>query len=421
MKIYETSGSSARRTAKLVARLEHRSGDVQDRVMDRVARIVRDVRRGGDRMLRRYAAKLDGLGETAPLLIPKSEMAAALQGIPVPVRDALELAAANIREFAQRQVPQEWDIDVAPGVTAGQRVRPLDAVGCYVPSGRYPLPSTLLMTAIPALVAGVKRIVVVSPKPSREVLAAASLLGIEEFYAIGGAHAVAALAYGTDTVLKVDKIVGPGNSYVTAAKKIVAHDCGIDMLAGPTEIGVTSDVGSSDFIASDIVAQCEHDAEAFAVFITTNKKLAKTVAKAVKRQSKANKTATAAIAKNGYILIAGSPKEAQALTNRLAFEHLTVDTDEDLHWVTSAGSVFVGKWAAQAFGDYVTGPNHTLPTGGLARVRGGLSVLDYLKVITVQRYAGIGVEALGPAAIALADCEGLKAHAEAVRLRLEHV
>jgi histidinol dehydrogenase len=421
MKIYETSGSGARRTAKLVVRLEHRSGTSADRVRDRVARIVRDVRRGGDRMLRRYAAKLDGRGENEPLLIAKPEMAAALKDIPVQVRDALELAAANIEEFARRQLPQEWDIDVAPGITAGQRVRPLDAVGCYVPSGRYPLPSTLLMTAIPAMVAGVNRIVVVSPKPSREVLAAAALLGIEEFYAIGGAHAVAALAYGTDTVAKVDKIVGPGNSYVTAAKKMVAHDCGIDMLAGPTEIGVTSDVGDADFIASDIVAQCEHDAEAVAVFITTNKKLAKAVAKAVKQQAKANKTAATAIAKNAYILIAGSPEEARSLTNRLAFEHLTVDSDEDLRWVTSAGSVFIGKWAAQAFGDYVTGPNHTLPTGGLARVRGGLSVMDFLKLITVQKYAGIGVEGLGPAAITLADCEGLKAHAQAVRLRLEHV
>jgi histidinol dehydrogenase len=421
MKLFETSGRSARKTADVIAKLERRGSTVKNRVMLRVERIVRDVKRGGDKELRRYAAKLDGLPVDQPLLVAKKAMAEALAATPPLVRDALETAAANIRSFAERQLPRDFDLEITQGVVAGQRVRPLNAVGCYVPSGRYPLPSTLLMTAIPAQVAGVKRIVAVSPKPSRDTLAAAALLGIEEFYAIGGAHAIAALAYGTKSVARVDKIVGPGNVYVTAAKKLVAHDCGIDMLAGPTEIGVTSDDGDPELIASDIVAQCEHDVEALAVFITTNAKLAKKVMRETKIQARKNATAKAALAKNAYVFLAASVEEARSLTNLLALEHLTVDNASDVEWVTSAGSVFVGKWSAQAFGDYITGPNHTLPTGGLAHVRGGLSVLDFVKIVTVQQYTAAGVQALGPAAISLAECEGLSGHAEAVRLRLAHV
>jgi histidinol dehydrogenase len=417
MKIYQTKDPS---TAKLLATLEARSGDASDRVMTRVKRIVRDVRRRGDRSLRRYATQLDGLPAGQPLLITREAMGQALAETPGVIRAALELAARNISDFARRQMPQEWDAEMASGVVAGQRVRPLDAVGCYVPSGRYPLPSTLLMTVIPAQVAGVKRVVVVSPRPSRDTLAAAALLGVQEFYAIGGAHAIAALAYGTNDVARVDKIVGPGNLYVTAAKKLVAHDCAIDMLAGPTEIGVTSETGDPALIASDLVAQAEHDAETFSVFITTNKKLARAVVKEAKRQARDNKTAALALKRNGYVLLARSVEEARALTNRFAFEHLTVDATGDVDWVTSAGSVFIGKWSAQAFGDYVTGPNHTLPTGGLARVRGGLSVLDYVKVVTVQRYIRSGVGSLGPAAVTIAECEGLEGHAEAVRMRLAH-
>jgi histidinol dehydrogenase len=421
MKIFETSGRQAVKTAKVITKLERRGESAPDRVMPRVERIVRDVRRGGDRILRRYAAKLDGLGPDQPLLISEEVMHAALATTPEPVRKALKLAAANIRTFAERQLPKNFDFEVATGVYAGQRVRPLDAVGCYVPSGRYPLPSTLLMTAIPAQVAGVKRIVAVSPRPSRDTLAAASLLGIQEFYAIGGAHAIAALAYGTQSISRVNKIVGPGNLYVTGAKKLVAHDCGIDMLAGPTEIGVMSEHGDAALIASDMVAQCEHDADAFAVFITTDLKLAKRVGKETRRQSRHNDTARNALAKNAYIFIAASREEARDLTNRLALEHLTVDSEEDIEWVKSAGSVFVGQWSAQAFGDYITGPNHTLPTGGLAHVRGGLSVLDFVKIMTVQQYTSVGARSLGPAAVTLAECEGLSGHAAAVRMRLSRV
>jgi histidinol dehydrogenase len=292
-------------------------------------------------------------------------------------------------------------------------------VGCYVPSGRHPLPSTLLMTAIPAQVAGVRRIVVVSPRPAQETLAAAALLGIDEFYHVGGAHAVAALAYGTETISRVDKIVGPGSLYVTAAKRRVAFDCAIDMLAGPTEIVVCSERGHPEAIAADIVAQAEHDPETLSVLVTSKAALAELVQREVRVQSKRNPIAREALRHRGYIIVTGSAEEARAITNRLAAEHLTVDTEDDLAWVENAGSIFIGNWSSQALGDYVSGPNHTLPTGGVARARGGLSVMDFVKLITVQRYAPEGVQALGPAAVALANAEGLAGHAAAVERRLE--
>jgi histidinol dehydrogenase len=300
----------------------------------------------------------------------------------------------------------------------GQMVRPLSAVGCYVPSGRHPLPSTLLMTAIPAQVAGVERIVAVSPKPARESLAAAHLLGITEFYRLGGAHAIAALAYGTGTIGRVDKIVGPGNLYVTAAKRLVAFDCSIDMLAGPTEIVVTSERGRAEDIAADLVAQAEHDPEALAILITTNAELAKDVSAEEKRLSSKNPVAKISLARNGLVIVAGTLEEARELTNRIAPEHLTVDNLSDLDWVKNAGSVFIGRWSPQPMGDYISGPNHTLPTGGTARVRGGLSVNDFVKLITVQRYDRPALGVLGPRAALLADAEGLMGHAEAIRMRL---
>jgi histidinol dehydrogenase len=275
------------------------------------------------------------------------------------------------------------------------------------------------MTAIPAQVAGVKRIVVVSPKPALETLAAAHFLGVAEFYRLGGAHAVAALAYGTESLPRVDKIVGPGNLYVTAAKRLVAFNCAIDMLAGPTEIVVTSERGNPGDIASDLIAQAEHDPEALAVFVTTGEKLARAVIAETKLRSRDNAVARAALKRNGLVIVAGSVQEARAITNRLAPEHLTVDAAGDLAWVENAGSVFVGRWSAQPMGDYISGPNHTLPTGGMARVRGGLSVNDFLKLITVQQYTAHGVETLGPKAALLAEAERLLGHAEAIRTRLK--
>ena len=354
------------------------------------------------------------------LRVTAEEMRTAWNGLDPALRDALTTAENHIRAFARRQKPVSWSFSPIRGLKTGQLVRPLGSVGCYVPSGRHPLPSTLLMTAIPAQVAGVERIVVVSPKPAPETLAAAHLLGITEFYRLGGAHAIAALAYGTETIARVDKIVGPGNLYVTAAKRLVAFDCAIDMLAGPTEIVVTSDLGRPADIASDLVAQAEHDPEALAIFVTTRDGLARAVAAEVKRWSRTNVIARESLARNGAIFVAASADEAHAITNRIAPEHLTVDTAADLAWVQNAGSVFVGRWSAQPMGDYISGPNHTLPTGGMARVRGGLSVNDFVKLITVQEYTAQGVRSLGPAAIRLAEAEGLIGHAEAIRTRLDN-
>jgi histidinol dehydrogenase len=416
MRLLKTRGRGGKETRQMLRELELRGARNTARAMPVVEKIVGDVRKGGDRALRRYAAKLDGLAKLQPLEISRAEMEQAWDATPKALQTAMETAARNIRRFAARQMPHQWSTTTA-GLTTGQQVRGLDAVGCYVPSGRYPLPSTLLMTVIPAQVAGVVRIVVVSPKPARETLAAAALLGVSEFYRVGGAQAIAALAFGTESIRRVDKIVGPGNWYVTAAKKMVAFDCAIDMLAGPTEIVVTSESGDTIGIAADLVAQAEHDPEALAILITTNESLARAVVKEVGRRIKANAVARQAIERNGLAVVAGSVEEAHEITNRLAPEHLTVDADEDLAWVRNAGSVFVGRYSPQPMGDYVSGPNHTLPTGGVAQVRGGLSVMDFLKVITVQEYTLAGLRKLGPAAIALANAEGLVGHAEAVRAR----
>jgi histidinol dehydrogenase len=418
MELIRTKGRGAQAAAATLAALEQRGSAALETVMPAVRRIVAEVRKRGDRALLRYAAQFDGLSGPDALLITADEMASAWNTLDPALRDALSTAAAQIRRFAQRQLPWSWNDPSFDGVTTGQLVRPLGSAGCYVPSGRHPLPSTLLMTAIPAQVAGVQRIVIVSPKPAPETLAAAHLLGIREFYRVGGAHAVAALAYGTATLPRVDKIVGPGNLYVTAAKRFVAFDCAIDMLAGPTEIVVTSDRGAAPDIASDLVAQAEHDPEALAIFITTREDLAREVIAETKQRSRGNATAREALDRNGVVIIASNLEEAHALTNRIAPEHLTVDTTRDLDWVTDAGSIFVGRWSAQPMGDYISGPNHTLPTGGMARVRGGLSVNDFVKLITVQEYTQRGVRALGPSAALLAEAEGLTGHAEAIHTRL---
>jgi histidinol dehydrogenase len=418
LKIVRTTGKSALRAEATLAALESRGSAALDSVLPAVKRIVADVRKQGDRALLRYASQFDGLQDKANLRVTPEEMFAAWESTPPPLRQALTTAAEQIRAFAVNQLPESWSSEPIPGLITGQLVRPLASVGCYVPSGRHPLPSTLLMTAIPAQVAGVARIVVVSPRPALETLAAAHLLGITEFYRLGGAHAIAALAYGTASVSSVAKIVGPGNLYVTAAKRLVAFDCAIDMLAGPTEIVVTSERGNPADIASDLVAQAEHDPEALGLFITTRADLAKAVIAQTKLRSRNNPIARAALDRNGLVILATTTDEAHQITNRLAPEHLTVDAPGDLDWVRNAGSVFIGRWSAQPMGDYISGPNHTLPTGGMARVRGGLSVNDFVKLITVQQYSAKAMRTLGPQAALLAEAEGLTAHAEAIRTRL---
>jgi histidinol dehydrogenase len=419
MKLIRTTGRSAKQAEALLRKLENRGATDAAGVEPVVRRIIADVRRNGDKSLREYARKLDNLSPQSQLQITHAEMQAALASVSPDLRAALETAAANIRAFAQQQLPRDFTLELNPGVQASQRVRPLSAVGCYVPGGRYPLPSTLLMTVIPAQVAGVQRIVVVSPKPAPETLAAAALLGVEHFYRVGGAQAVAALAYGTETISRVDKIVGPGNIYVTTAKKLVAFDCAIDMLAGPTEILIATESGDEALLASDIVAQAEHDPQALSILVTANPKLAKKIVAQVAEQSKKNSTARASLSKNGFIFLTESPVETRAIANRLAPEHLTIDSPADEEWVTNAGSVFIGDQTPQSMGDYITGPNHVLPTGAAARARGGLSVLDFVKLITFQQYSPTGLASLGPKAASLADAEGLVAHAASIRARLK--
>jgi histidinol dehydrogenase len=406
------AGKAAERA---VAQLQQRALRLED-VEPAVRRIVKVVRTGGDKALTRYATLWDGLQNAESLRVSPEEIEQGWKATPPATCAALKRAAANIRRFAKWQLPRSWRKKVA-GRELGQIVRPLDSVGCYVPGGRYPLPSTLLMTAIPALVVGVERIVVVSPNPKPATMAAAYLLGINEFYRCGGAQAIAALAYGTDTIARVDKIVGPGNAYVTAAKKLVSFDCAIDMLAGPTEAVVYSESGNAEFMASDLVAQAEHDPDAVVVFISTSAELAKNVVAAVRRQAKGNAVAQKAVRHNAYSLVAASRDQALEWVNRIATEHMTVDREEDLFAVRNAGSIFVGEYSPQSAGDYAAGPNHVLPTAGAARFRGGLSAADFVKVITVQKFSREGLQQIAPTVTMLAEAEGLRAHAQSVRVR----
>ena len=419
MKLVKTFGRGKAAADVLIETLERRGAVNTARVEPVVRRILAEVRRNGDRALLKYATEFDGLEKRQALLVSRDEMKAAWEATAPTLQAAMMVARGNILAFAEAQLPQEWTISPSAGVKTGQIVRPLGSVGCYVPGGRYPLPSTLLMTVTPAQVAGVERIVVCSPKPAKETMAAAWLAGVTEFYRVGGAQAIAAMAFGTATIGRVDKVVGPGNLFVTAAKVLASSECGIDMPAGPTEIVVTSEAGSAVGIAADLVAQAEHDPEALAVLITSNVVLAREVAAQVKSQARGNAIAKQALGAQGCIFVTATVREARELTNRLAPEHLTVDTADDLKWIRNAGSVFVGEHSPQSMGDYVSGPNHVLPTGRVGRVRGGLSVMDFVKVITVQKYTRQGLKQMGPHAIALAAAEGLKGHAESVRVRMQ--
>jgi len=414
MRVLDGSEAASYVTEKLVSR----GSTIQPKVERTVAQIVRDVRAKGDEALRRYAQELDGLGEEESVLVSREELEAARSQVSPEFTQAIERAARNIRKFAEWQMPRSWVRTMEPGIRVGQRVEPVASVGCYVPGGRYPLPSSVLMTVIPAQVAGVRRIQVASPRPAPETLAAAAMLGVESFYRIGGAQAVAAFAYGTDSVPRVAKIVGPGNSYVTAAKKMVAFDCSIDMLAGPTEAIVFADRGNAEFFASDLVAQAEHDPETLPIFVTTNLRLAQEVAKAAMAMAAENPIACKSLSENGVALVARAADEAFVWINAIAAEHLTVDA-ANVHRVFDAGSVFVGEYSPQSLGDYASGPNHVLPTGGVARYRGGLSVMDYVKIISVQQVSKSGLKRIGPAVALLAEAEGLKAHAESVRVRMK--
>jgi histidinol dehydrogenase len=382
-------------------------------------RIVSDVRRNRDRAVRKYAMRWDGLEKDVPLHVPETDLQAAWAGIPPELQDAIAQATANIRRFCEWQKPEEWRREIQPGICVGQLVRPLESVGCYVPGGRYPLPSTLLMTVIPAQVAGVREIRVTSPRPAQATLAAAAFLGAREFYRVGGAQAIAALAYGTESIPRVDKIVGPGSRYVTAAKKLVAFDCAIEFLAGPTESVIVTENGHPAAIASDLVAQAEHDPDALCILVTPSRDLAGEVQKEVKTRAHENPIARQSLSQQGAILVVASLDEAVSVANRIAPEHLTLP-DSLASAVQNAGSVFLDEFTPQAAGDYISGPNHVLPTGGMARVRGGLGVSDFVRVISWQGVSREGMRRIAKPAIVFAEAEGLRGHAESLRVRWSH-
>jgi histidinol dehydrogenase len=380
-----------------------------------VARIVEDVRVNGDDAVRKYAAKYDRL--SGAFEIPRTEWQGAARKAPADVRRALRAAARHIAAVARAQLPVRTRIRIAPGVSVEQQVRPLERVGCYVPGGRHPLPSSLLMTAVPARVAGVREIIVACPRPEPIVMAAAATAGATRLFRLGGAHAIAALAFGTASVPKVDRIVGPGNKYVALAKSYVSAEVGIDMQAGPSEILILSSQGRPAWIAADLIAQAEHDPDARAVLITWDRRLAERVARDVIEQLPADGPATASLASHGGIIVAGSRNEAIALANRMAPEHLVVDDESTARAVGHAGAIFIGEFTAQVAGDYAIGSNHVLPTGGAARVRGGLSAADFVRVVSVQRVTSAGLARLAPTVRTLALAEGLTAHAQSIAMR----
>ncbi len=378
--------------------------------------ILDAVRKRGDRALMEYARQFDGLDRKS-VRVPEKELVAASRQLTPDFTSAVSTASANIRAYAVRQMPREWTV-VKQGVTLGQIVRPLETVAAYIPAGRYPLPSTIMMTVVPAQVAGVPNICIASPRAVTEVFGTAALLGVRNVFQMGGAQAIAAFAFGTGTVPRADRIVGPGNIYVAAAKKLLAGEVGIDFVAGPTEILIIAADGDPRHIAADMLAQAEHDVDASAVLLTTSKRLAAAVSKEVERQLATLPTAAVARKASKAIVMVRSLEEAVEIANGFAPEHLSIPDASLLERVRNAGSVFIGPFSPEAAGDYASGPNHVLPTSGAARQRGGLAVTDYIKVISVQSLTESGLKKLVPAIITLARAEGLEAHARSVEVRL---
>jgi len=387
-----------------------------------VAPIIEDVRRNGDRALLKHARRLDGLpARTKTVVVSSREIEAGYKALSPQFRRALKVASKHIRDFARLQLPRPVMVRLSGGQRAGQIIRPLEAMAAYVPSGRYPLPSTVLMTVIPAQVAKVPFTCVASPRPSPEILGTARWLDVDKVFRMGGAQAIAALAFGTETVPRVDRIVGPGNIYVTAAKKLLAGEVGIDFVAGPTEILIITTEGEPRTIAADMLAQAEHDVDAAAILVTTSKRLASAVAAEVAEQLRSLPTAPTArvsIRRNSAIIVVPSLDHAVEISNRFAPEHLNLPDGELVSRITAAGSIFIGHYSPEAAGDYASGPNHVLPTSGLARVRAGLSSADFVKVISVQELGRAALARLAPAITTLARAEGLEAHARSVEVRL---
>jgi histidinol dehydrogenase len=404
---------------KQVGKILSRRAAKLDQAEKAVRPILDAVRKRGDAALRDYTRKLDG-SDRREVRVSEEELEAAWKRLSAEFRSAVKKATENIRDFARLQVPREGSVVASPGRRLSQIVRPLDVVAAYIPSGRYPLPSTLMMTLIPAKAAGVKRIAACSPRPADAVWGTAAALRVNDFYQMGGAHAIAAFAYGTKTVPKADRIVGPGNIYVAAAKKMLSGDVGIDFVAGPTEVLIIAAAGEPRWLAADMLAQAEHDVDASAVLLTTSRRLAEAVAAEIERQLDALPTAAVArksIKSNSAIIVVRSLEEALEISNQFAPEHLSIPNGSLLDGVRHAGSVFIGAYSPEAAGDYASGPNHVLPTSGVARQRGGLSAADFVKIISVQELSVNALRDLAPAVTTLARAEGLEAHARSVEVR----
>lgn len=405
---------------KILLRTRHE----RDREAERIAaNIIADARMRGDAALVAWAKKLDGIDlRRNGIWVSQSKINAARMQVSSEFLRAVRHAEKNIRCVAEKQLPQPWSLKVETGVTISQFIRPIDAIGCYIPGGRFALVSTLLMTVVPARVAGVNRISVVCPKPNQELLAAASLLGVKQIARIGGAQAIGALAYGTKSIPRVDKIFGPGNRFVTAAKQLVSSDCAIDLPAGPTEAIVVAALGNPKWIAADLLAQAEHAPDAGIFLVTPSVELARAVQEEVAGQLAklpGENPAHGSVRKTSGILLAPSIEAACDFSNRFAPEHLSLPDNADtlLKKITAAGTIFLGPWGAQPLGDYISGSNHVLPTGGWARMRSGLSAADFVKCISVQTIERSGFGRLASNAVRLAQAEGLLAHAKAVEVR----
>lgn len=413
------------------AALLNEARETAERVDAPVAAIIADVRARGDAALVEYTVRFDRFAASAERLrVSAGEIAAAVDVVAGPLRAALDVAAKRIESFHRLQMPSGLDVTDADGVRLGMRWNALDAVGIYVPGGKAAYPSSVLMNAIPARVAGVARVAMCVPTPDGVlnplVLAAAQRAGVTEIYRVGGAQAVAALAFGTATIRPVDRIVGPGNAYVAEAKRQVFGHVGIDSIAGPSEVVILADAANDPrHVAMDLLAQAEHDEAAQAILITDDAEFAASVAAAVAAELPTlprHEIASASWRDHGAIIQVSNWDEAVRLVDRLAPEHLQIMTDDPgalFQRVRHAGAVFLGRFAPEALGDYVAGPNHVLPTGRTARFASGLSVFDFLKRTTFIAADQASLSHVGPAAVALAEAEGLGAHARSVALRLD--
>jgi len=417
---------------KLKGFLDSRNNLNNIHVIASVDRIINDVRKEGDSAVCRYTKEFDGVHiESSDLKVTKREIEEACQGIDRRIADIIKKAAANIREFHQKQKENSWFTAEKEGVILGQMYTPLQCVGIYVPAGTAPLPSSVLMNAIPAKVAGVDKIIMCTP-PGKDgcvnpvILAAAREAGVDEIYKIGGAQAVAAMAFGTETVPKVDKITGPGNIYVAMAKKAVYGYCDIDMIAGPSEIAILADeTANPSFAAADMLSQAEHDTMASAILVTTSHKLAEEVEKELEKQIQnlnRREIAFKSISTNGMIVIVSDMEQGAEVINMIAPEHLEICTAEPFSLLSSirnAGAIFLGHYASEPLGDYFAGPNHVLPTSGTARFFSPLNVGDFIKKSSVIYYTKKALDKVKEDVVKFAEAEELDAHANAIKVRFK--